>query len=239
MAQPSDAGLVYACVTHVPLWVQYPSHVETIHLGDAQRDGVLNLRDLAPEWGPYHPLLGGTAGTFALKNHVLRHHPQATSIGICQYRKFVSRERIHRNVAQGYRVMDMVPKDRLSPDLLTDVMRPREPFLLSKPFTLSNWRRHSDYLEQYARVHRAMDLLRLSAEAVEQGVIDNDGATRFLGEDMFMVGGVELGVFPADFWLPTVTAIESVVRECIRRYQPAPEGYQLRAWAFCTERLGR
>jgi hypothetical protein len=238
MAQPGDAGLVYACVTHVPLWVQYPSYVTTIHLGDAQRDGALNLRDLAPEWEPYHPLLGGTSGTFALKNLVLQHHPRATSIGICQYRKFVSRERIHRNIASRYRVMDMVPKAMLSPELLTDVMRPREPFLLAKPFTLSKWRRRRDYLKQYGRAHRAMDLLRFTAEAVEQGVLDNARAIRFLGEDMFMAGGVELGVFPAEFWLPTVTAIESVVRECIRRYRPAPEGYQRRAWAFCTERLG-
>ena len=51
-------------------------------------------------------------------------------------------------------------------------------------------------------------------------------------------GGIELGVFPADFWLRNVTAIENVVRACVQRSNVVREGYDARAWAFCVERLG-
>ena len=51
-------------------------------------------------------------------------------------------------------------------------------------------------------------------------------------------GGIELGVFPADFWLRSVTAIESVVRACVQRFNVVRDGYDARAWAFCVERLG-
>jgi hypothetical protein len=51
-------------------------------------------------------------------------------------------------------------------------------------------------------------------------------------------GGIELGVFPADFWLPAVAQQEAVVRRCIARHPVPDEGYQRSAWAFCAERLG-
>jgi len=161
---PGADGLVYGCLTHVPLTTDFPTFVEPILLGDAQKAGALNLRDLAPEWEPYHPILGGLAGTFAMKNHVLRHHPGARQVGLCQYRKFVSNRRISRTVAPSYKSMDLVPRRGLSRDLLTEVMRPREDWLLARPFMISNWRKHSDYLEQYGRVHYPQDLLRFTAE---------------------------------------------------------------------------
>ena len=103
---------------------------------------------------------------------------------------------------------------------------------------LPNWRKHSDYLEQYGRVHYPQDLLRFAAEAVEQQLLDKAEAVRFLGEELMLPGGIELGVFPADFWLRSVAAIESVVRACVQRYDVVREGYDARAWAFCVERLG-
>jgi hypothetical protein len=103
---------------------------------------------------------------------------------------------------------------------------------------LPNWRKHSDYLEQYGRVHHPQDLLRFTAEAVEQQLLDKSEAARFLGEELMLPGGIELGVFPADFWLRSIAAIEGVVRACVQRYPVVREGYDARAWAFCVERLG-
>ena len=117
MRSPGDDGLVYGCLTHVPLTTDFPTFVEPILLGDAQKEGALNLRDLAPEWEPYHPILGGLAGTFAMKNHVLRHHPDAKQVGLCQYRKFVSNRRISRAVAPSYKSMDLVSRRGLSRSL--------------------------------------------------------------------------------------------------------------------------
>jgi hypothetical protein len=233
-----DEGLAYGCLTHVPLATDFPDFVEPILLGDAQKEGGLNLRDLAPEWEPYHPILGGLAGTFAMKNHVERHHPGAKQVGLCQYRKFVSNRRISRTVAPSYKAMDVVPRRGLSRSLLAEVMLPRSDWLVARPFMLPNWRKHSDYLEQYGRVHYPQDLLRITAEAVEQKLLDKREAVRFLAEELMLPGGIELGVFPADFWVRSVTAIESVVRACVQRYDVVREGYDARAWAFCVERLG-
>ena len=231
-------GLAYGCLTHVPLTTDFPAFVEPILLGEAQKEGGLNLRDLAPEWEPYHPILGGLAGTFAMKNHVLRSHPGAAQVGLCQYRKFVSNRRISRRVAPSYRSMDLVSRRSVSRGLLDEVMRPRADWLVARPLRLPNWRKHSDYLEQYGRVHYPQDLLRFAAEAVEQQLLERTEAARFLGEELMLPGGIELGVFPAPFWLRSVTAIESVVRACVKRYDVVREGYDARAWAFCVERLG-
>jgi hypothetical protein len=233
-----SSRLVYGCLTHVPLTTDFPAFVEPILLGNAQKEGALNLRDLAPEWEPYHPILGGLAGTFAMKNHVLRHHRDAKQVGLCQYRKFVSNRRISRTIAPSYKAMDLVSRRGLSRDLLAEVMLPPSDWLLARPFTISNWRKHSDYLEQYGRVHYPQDLLRFTAEAVEQQLLDRTEAVRFLGEELMLPGGIELGVFPADFWVRSVTAIESVVRACVQHCNVVREGYDARAWAFCVERLG-
>jgi hypothetical protein len=52
---PGDEGLVYGCLTHVPLTTDFPTFVEPILLGDAQKEGALNLRDLAPGMGAVPP----------------------------------------------------------------------------------------------------------------------------------------------------------------------------------------
>jgi hypothetical protein len=234
----SPPRLAYGCVTHVALTVDFPAFVEPIRLGAAQADGAFNLRDLAPEWEPHHPILGGLAGTFAMKNHVLAHHPDAERVGLCQYRKFVSKHRLSRAVAPSYRAMDLVHPRMLSRDLLADAMLPDHEWLLPRPFLLSNWRKHGDMLEQYSRVHHPQDLLRFVAEAVEQQLVDKAEVPGLFAEELMVPGGIELGVFPAAFWTRSVAAIEDVVRACVKRYPVARDGYNARAWSFCTERLG-
>jgi len=239
MPAAAPAGLFYGCLTHVPLQVAYPDFVSTIRLGEAQVAGALNLRDLAPEWEPYHPILGGMAGTFALKNHVVALGPKVTHVGICQYRKFVSNSRLSRTAAPSYKVMDVVSAAELTPERFAAAMLPGDrPFMVSRPFTLSNWRKRSSYLKQFSSVHHPQDLLRFVAEAVEQGVLDESEVRRFLAFDFLVPGGVELGVYPTDFWVATITSIENIARACVQRYPKAREGYNLRAWAFCSERLG-
>lgn len=236
----ADNGLVYACMTHVPLWVRFPDFVTTIHLGLAQAEGLLNLRDLAPEWELHHPILGGTAGSFALKNYIRTQRPDATRVGICQYRKFVSRARISRVPDPKYRAMDVVPKSMLDGPLFSEWLAPGDAqFLVSAPrqFTRLPWYRRG-YLKEYARDHHVEDFLRFAAEAVEQDVLQRSEVLDFFREDVIVPGGVELGVYPAPFWLASMDAIESVVRACIARYPVARDGYQARVWSFCAERLG-
>jgi len=226
-------------MTHMPLTIDFPEYVKPICLGEAQDEGQLNLRDLAPEWEAHHPILGGTAGTFALKNYVLREHPEATHIGICQYRKFVSRQAIGQP-STNYTAMNVVTCDEFDDSDPAELMLPgASNFLIGKPGQFSIEVNGHDYLWQYAGCHHVEDLLRFTAEAVIVGALDPTEVHTFYGETQFFPGGVELGVFPADFWLPTVTTIEDTVRACIERYGDTKRiGYQARAWAFCVERLG-
>jgi hypothetical protein len=240
MAVPADAGLVYACLTHVPLTLELPPYIVPIYLGAAQRDGALNLRDLAPEWQPHHPVLGSTAGAFALKNLVRERFPRATRIGVCQYRKFVSRERISGVRDPRYRVMDVVPRALLPRERFAELLWPGDAqFLVSGPrrFTRLPWHRRG-YLKEYARDHCVEDLLRFTGEAVDQGVLQRREALAFFREDVIVPGGVELGVYPASFWLATTESIERVVRACVGKHATARDGYQARLWSFCSERLG-
>jgi hypothetical protein len=240
MAPPADAGLVYACFTHVPLTLELPPFVVPIFLGAAQHGGALNLRELAPEWEPQHPQLGSTAGAFALKNLVRERFPGATRIGICQYRKFVSRQRISGVRDPRYRVMDVVPRASLAGGRFAELLWPGDAqFLVSGPrrFTRVPWHRRG-YLKEYARDHCVEDFLRFTAEAVEQGVLERKEVAAFFREDVIVPGGVELGVYPLSFWLASTESIERVVRACVLKHATVRDRYQARLWSFCSERLG-
>lgn len=235
----SSKDLVYGCITHIPLTIDFPDYVKPICLGESQADGQLNLRDLAPEWIEHHPILGGTAGTFALKNYVLRHHPNAKQIGICQYRKFVTRDAIGIQ-ASNYKTMNVISCDEFEESNPNELMWPGDAkFVVGKPAAFNAELPDCDYLVQYLNCHHIEDLLRFTAEAIAVDALKPSDGHHFLREVIFFPGGVELGIFPADFWLSTITDIENTVRACIQRYGDIKrEGYQSRAWAFCVERLG-
>ena len=238
MSACSPESLFYVCLTHVPLQVEYPGYVTPLYMGEAQGAGKLNLRDLAPEWEPYHPVLGSTAGAFAMKNYLLTLPGDITHVGICQYRKFLSHKRIGVP-ADNYQVMDVVSAAQLEDVDLEQLMLPQtSDYLVGKPgqFTL-NGENHG-YLYQYKDVHFVEDFLRFTAIAVELGVLSKQEVCPFFDEKIFFPGGIELGVMPAEFWIRHISAIESVVRACVERYATTRPGAQARIWAFCGERLG-
>lgn len=238
MTETPDKDLFYACITHVPLWINFPSYVNPIYLGETQGDGRLNLHDLAPEWAPYHYALGSTAGSFAIKNYLLAHAAEVKKVGICQYRKFISSNRIGVP-AQNYQTMDMLSVSTLKDSNFAEIMRPNnEEFMIGRPGSFMVNNIIFDYLYQYKDVHHIEDFLRFVAQAVEIGVLDKEDVYPFFHEKIFLPGGIELGVFPAAFWIQSISAIESVVRECIKRYDIQREGHQARVWSFCAERLG-
>ncbi len=233
----SAENLFYACLTHVPLEVEFPDYVTPIYMGEAQGAGRLNLRDLAPEWEAYHPVLGATAGAFAMKNLLLQ-RPEIRQVGICQYRKFMTRERIGTQ-ADNYQVMDVLAAEQIDRTELTAQMLPQgSDFLIGKPgqFTLNGV--NHGYLYQYKDVHHVEDFLRFTAAAVEVGALDRQEVCPFFDEKVFFPGGIELGVLPAEFWIRHISFIESTVRRCIELHPTERADVQARVWAFCAERLG-
>jgi len=230
----TSGDILYACFTHVPLVFDYPPLVSTFSLGGAQGPGKANLRDLAPEWEPYHPQLGAVAGSFALKNYIVENQLQLRHVGICQYRKFVSTQPIAKVANNEPRIADSWNCEALDDIELGSFMAMGDQdFLLVRPSVLKG-----GYFNQYKDFHVAEDFLRFTSEAVELGVLSGNDVIPFFNSYVFMLGGVELGVFPADFWVRTISAIEKVVRACFTRYPGRRSGYQVRNWAFCAERLG-
>ncbi|WP_432240066.1 hypothetical protein [Herbaspirillum robiniae] len=231
--------LVFGCMTHVPLPVKFPDHVLPIYLGESQHEGALNLRDLAPEWLPYHPIVGGMLGNFALRNLILREYPNVRRVGVCMYRKFVSRERISGVPAEDNWMMDVVSDKEFAQQSLEQMLEPgSQEFIVGRTCGFNVGGAGAGYLRHYALAHHAEDLLRYAAAATELGVFDKSEAEAFFNEKIFFMGGVELGVFPAEFWLRAIGQIEAVTWYCVQRYETRRDGYQTRAWAFCAERLG-
>jgi hypothetical protein len=99
------------------------------------------------------------------------------------------------------------------------------------------WHRRG-YLKEYARDHCVEDFLRFTAAAVAEGVLERREVLSFFREDVIVPGGVELGVYPASFWLASTDSIERVVRACVATHGTVRDRYQARLWSFCSERLG-
>jgi hypothetical protein len=230
----ASPDLLYVCFTHVPTFFDYPPFVQMLCLGDAQGPGKANLRDLAPEWEPFHPQLGATVGAFALKNYIVENGLQVRQVGICQYRKFVSAKQVSSVPVSNYTSMDAVSRKMIEETALADVMLPGDRDIVLARLGVVN----GGYLNQYKDAHLVEDFLRFTSEAVELGVLSRGDVVPFFNSDAFMPGGIELGVFPTEFWVPAMTAIEAVIRACLSRYPYKREGHQARVWSFCAERLG-
>jgi hypothetical protein len=130
--------------------------------------------------------------------------------------------------------MDAVNRDTLDNTSLHDLMLPGDrDFLLVRPGVVNG-----GYYNQYSDVHVAEDFLRFTAAAVELGVLPRNQVMPFFNSSAFMPGGIEVGVFPAGFWVDSISKIEMVVRACVTCYPGKRAGYQARNWAFCVERLG-
>lgn len=230
----ASPDMLYVCFTHVPPPFRYPSYVNMVNLGEVQGPGKANLRDLAAEWEPYHPQLGSLAGCFALKNYIVENRLQVRRVGMCQYRKFVSNTRISGVPAPNYCAMDVVNRETLDDAALMDFMAPGDrDFLIGAAASL-----HDGYYNQYTRAHVSEDFLRFTSEAIELGVLARTEVMAFFNLQVFMPGGIEVGVYPTAFWVEAISKIELVVRACVARYPGVRLGYQARNWAFCAERLG-
>jgi hypothetical protein len=91
-------------------------------------------------------------------------------------------------------------------------------------------------LAHYAQYHVTRDLLFFMAIAVDLGVVTDQQVAAWLSGDV-MVAAPAVGVYPEDWLVDTLTALESVVDVFESTVAVAREGYQSRAIAFCLERL--
>ncbi len=224
------------CVTHVPVPVQYPSHVKLLRLGSFQVEGGLNLRDLAPEWDVFHPLLGATAGSFAIRNF-LKLHPEYDHVAMCSYRKFMTREQIGepiRSFPQNHGIsLEKVAQHDLGKLLDYSACD----FLVSHPLRFNDWG-IANLMHQYQQDHHIEDLLRFLAEAVSEQMLEPADVYELLSQKLLIPGGAEFGVYPVYFYLNAIDRLERIVAAYLKKFRIIRDGYQLRSISFCCERVG-
>lgn len=236
-AWPQD--IFYATTSHVPLIIEFPEQIRPFYLGQQQSDGRLNMRDYAPDWEAHYRSVAGMTALFAIRHYIRQYHPTIERVGICMYRKFVSAERITGIEAKENWMMDVVSDKDMKKRSFISMLHPGDnPFLIGKPCGFNVGNQAAGYLRHYAYAHHAEDLLRMTAIALELGVFDKDDVNQFLEEKEFFIGGLEIGVFAAAFWLNAIDQIERVIYACVTQHPNHREGYQRRSWAFCAERLG-
>ncbi|TAN46624.1 MAG: tetratricopeptide repeat protein [Methylococcaceae bacterium] len=232
----ADDKMVTFCLAHTAPFIEFPPHVKLMRLGRFQMEGGINLRDLAPEWEPFHPCLASTAGVFAIKNYLLA-HPQYERVTVCSYRKFVSGQKIGGPIP-------LMPFQYLLSTVELSKYDPREiwgchdrPLLVSRPNILPHYNIDSN-LQLYFQQHHLEDLLRFLAEAVSSHVFTAKDAYDLLNQKLLVSGGGELGIYPAAFFVDVASKMERMVTAYLAKYKVERDGEQMRALSFCCERVG-
>jgi hypothetical protein len=235
-----DLSLLYCCLADAPMWTGYPAHVQPLYFGAMQQEAgsAMTLRDLAPQWEPYQDVVGSLVACFALKNALRRLPAPVQRVGLCHPRKFVSRGGLE-GVAGASPLVQVVPAQSIPQQRLAELMLPvGGEFLLGSPGQFALNGVGYDYLYQYKDVAFVEDLLRYVAEAVELGVLGKEDVYPLLHEKIFFTEGLRLGVFPTEFWIQAVTALETVTWSCVQRYETRRDGGQTSLWGHCGQRLG-
>jgi len=241
--QPAEAAGVIrqVCMGHRAFELPIPDHVPVIWLGDAPvetggQHTVHALRAISPELADWHPLLGGSAGTFAtyllLQRQALPWSPQ-DRISLMQYRKFMAPQPMGIE-AQNYPGLYLVTQQYASQlDLDAIHAQVNTPYLLPQPLALGS------LFAQYASCHCIADLLRYTAIAVQLKVLDDQECNAFFNTTHLIPGGIEFGIYPIPVFMEIMEKVVAVASAFLRQHTPVNmDPSQKRAVSFCNERLG-
>lgn len=241
VVSPGVTNIPFVCLTEAPLKMPYPSLVKPLYMGDSHKDkeGSLHIRDLAPEWEKWYPALGEIVGMIAYKNYIVKYFPAATKVGLCQPQKFIAKVRLNQALgAKQLYQQDVVAPAALTLETLKEIMFPENTdLLISEPVTLATRQGKHSYLQHFGQTYCVEDLLRFAAIAVDFGIIDRSEQQDFLHEKWFYSSGCRVGIFPAEFWIQTISAIEILVRKCMLQLPASSSVYQRSAWTLCAEYL--
>jgi hypothetical protein len=180
-----------------------------------------------------HKKIAGALGPIVIRKVAEETPEHSDVITIWQYRKFVTRTR-YGNPSPDYLKMYTLTEEMAKTLRVSDSERTPENFLLCPPVPLGN------LYQQYVWGHKIPDLLRYVAIAVELGVLTPEESFAFFHSQHLISGGIELGSFPAQWWISACRHIDQVTLEFAAKHEPsqADDPYQKRAAAFCQERLG-
>jgi hypothetical protein len=221
----------YFSVAYRPLEWPMPDFMEVVSTSPAGK-GVTDLSATYPDLAARDSVLGEYATLFAVRRLLQdSRSPEESAVngmvGVSHYRRFaVTRPTGARSFVYGVvrpGEFARLPRTVFLPSPGT-VLFPRP---IRVPPTL---------LAHYGRFHRTRDLLFFMAIAVDLGVVTNEQVAAWLSGEV-MVPAPAVGVYPEDWLVETLTALEAVVDVFESTVAVPREGYQRRAIAFCLERL--
>lgn len=227
------------CISHQKPLLPPSWYDDCISLGDFQSDSALHIGQLDRFWHEARPLVYGAEGTYVLPTAIERFSGGANLIEISSYRKRIlaSPEGI-RSKSRGNPSMRELSVADLDKEGELAVFTPRDnlEFLVAQPLYFEQ-----SVIGQYKLAHYRRDILDYASLAVELGVLDSESADDFLNAKHMIPGGVQLGIYPRSWLINSLSNIELVSRNFLRRNSKRLKrynDYQVRAVGFLSERLG-
>lgn len=226
------------CISHKKPLLPDSWYDHCISLGEFAPESALHVRNLDHFWHEARPIAYGAAGSYVVPIAVDRFSRDADIIEISSCRKRVLRQPTgdESKIFPTLRELE-VTNTEVDADLsLRGGGRNGHDFLIAHPLYIKN-----TVFEHYASIHHRRDFLDYVSIAVETGVLNASSKSEFMAEKYFIPGGIELGAYPRQWHVDTLSQLELVSRRFLNQHGGRVRGYnkyQIRAVGFLSERLG-
>lgn len=225
------------CVTHQLPLLPAEWYDECISLGDYRPGSPFHVANLDGFWHEARPIAYGAAGSYVLPIALSRSRSTSNLVEVSSFRKRVLSTREGKEAAY-YPTMRELSFTEASarPELAFSAPHSDYGFLVSQPVIFEK-----SLLHQYKKVHHRKDILGYVSLAVKMGILDDKSAAELLNARQIIPGGAELGVYPRNWLMETLSQLERLGRAFLYRYGRRVrryDAYQVRAVGFLSERLG-
>lgn len=189
--------------------------------------------DFFPDGQALHKRISGALGPLAIRRILESETSSDDTVTVWQYRKFVTTQEFG-TPSRNYGGINTLSIDEAKTLSIAPKPYHDQNFIIALPSKI-----HSTYM-QYGGVHNIVDLLKYTQLAVELNVLSLQESYEFLNFPSLIIGGMELGTYPREWWQACFEYIEMVTLEFEKRFDAfdSEDPYQKRAVAFCQERLG-
>jgi hypothetical protein len=152
-------------------------------------------------------------------------------VEICSYRKFVSKQVVGVE-APNFTGLRLIRPDEFHLELIDRSDR-------SQRFLVSQIMAFDSIVQQYARAHHLSDFMEYIRFAELGRFFSSSILAYALGAKAMVPGGISLGVFPTEWWLPRAHKICKLNAAIAPGFVPRSpnDPYQMKALSFCSERL--
>lgn len=234
-------GILRYCVTHANPLLPSSWYDKKICLGDFEKESDLHVSNLSIFWHESRPLCYGAAGSYCIPLAVKKASNKIKIIEISSFRKKILSSEIGKasQTYEGMRELTFSEAFSFGSELVNSESAFKNEFLVASPYVFPP--NAPTILDQYSIAHHKNDIIDYVNIAVKYGFIDGKSAVDFLDSRCIIPGGCELGIFPKNWLIDTLSKLEILGREFLRLYGSRIteyDSYQIRCIGFLSERLG-